>query len=99
MWEDEGRVCYSSICLYIWPYLPIQLEFSDINKSYWRFGTAGGFLLAQTLGPPIIVDISSIISHIAVTPLKIREYEVLYVLSMDRVSCLPLISKEELLMA
>ena len=97
--EDEGRVHYSSICLCIQPYLPIQPELSDVDKSYRRFGTAGGFLLAQTLGPPVIVNASSIISHMAVTPLKIREYEVLHVLPMDRVSCLPLISKEELLMA
>jgi hypothetical protein len=97
--EDEGRVRYSSICLCIRPYLPVQPELSDVDKSYRRFGSAGGFLLAQTLGPPVIVDASSIISHVAVTPLKIRGYQVLHVLPMDRVSCLPLINKEESLTA
>src|SRR5260370_32505458 len=97
--EDEGRVCYSSICLCIQPYLPVQPELSNVDKSYRRFGSTGGFLLAQMLGPPIIVNASSIISHMAVTLLKIRGYQVLHVLPMDRVSCLPLISKEELLMA
>ena len=92
-WEDEGRVhySYSSICLCIRPYVPVQPELSNIDESYRRFGFAGGFLSAQTLGPPVIVDTSSIISHVAVTPLKIRGYEVLHVLPMDRVSFLPLI--------
>lgn len=95
--EDQGQARYSSICLCIQPYLPVQPELSDIDKSYRRFSFAGGFLSAQTLGPPIIVDASSIISHVAVTPLKIRGHEVLHVLPMDRVSCLPLISREKLL--
>jgi len=78
--------------------LPVQPELSNVDKSYWKFGPAGGFLLAQMLGPPISINVSSIISHMVVTPLKIRGYEVLHILSMDRVSYLPLISKEELLM-
>jgi hypothetical protein len=93
--EDEGRVHYSSICLCIRPYLSVQPELSDIDKSYRRFGSAGGFLSAQTLGSPVIVDASSIISHVAITPLKIRGYEVLHILPMDRVSWPPLISKEQ----
>jgi hypothetical protein len=87
--DAEGQVRYSSICLCIQPFVPVQPELSDVDKSYRRFGFAGGFLSAQTLGPPVIVDASSIISHVAVTPLKIRGYEVLHVLPMDRVSCLP----------
>jgi hypothetical protein len=97
--EDEGRVRYSSICLCIQPYVPVQPELGDVDKSYRRFGFAGGFLSAQTLGPPVIVDASSIISHVAVTRLNIRGYGVLHVLPMDRVSCLPLISRAESLMA
>jgi hypothetical protein len=96
--EDEGQDRHPSICLCIRPYMPVQPELSDVDKSYRRFGFAGGFLSAQTLGPPIIVDASSIISHVAVTSLKIREFEVLHVLPMDRVSYLPLaLSREELL--
>ena len=93
--EDEGRFRYPPIFLCIWPYVSVQLELSDIDKSYRRFGPAGGFLSAQMLGSPIIVNASSIISHVAVTPLKIRGNDVLHVLPMDRVSWLPLISKEE----
>jgi hypothetical protein len=65
--EDKGRVYHFSICLCIQLYLSVQPELSDIDKSYRRFGPAGGFLSAQTLGSPIIVDASSIISHVAVT--------------------------------
>ena len=42
--EDEGQVCNSSIYLCIRPYMPVQPELSDIDKSYQRFGFAGGFL-------------------------------------------------------
>jgi hypothetical protein len=79
--------------------MPIQSELSNVDKSYWRFGHAGGFLSAQMLGLLVIVDASSIISHLTVTPLKIRGYEVLHVLPMDRVSCFPLITNKELLIA
>jgi hypothetical protein len=89
--EDQGQARHSSICLCIQPYLPVRPELSDIDKSYRRFSFAGGFLSAQILGPPVIIDASSIISHVAVTPLTIRGHEVLHVLPMDRVSCLPLI--------
>jgi hypothetical protein len=78
--------------------VPVQLELSNVDKSYWRFGFAEGFLLAQTLGPPVIVDTFSIISYVVVIPLKIRGYSVLYVLPMNKVSFLMLISREESLM-
>lgn len=84
--EDEGRLRYPSIYLCIQPYAPLQPELSDIDKSYRRFDFAGGFLSAQKLGPPIVVDQSSIISHVAVTPLEIRGCKVLHVLPMDRAS-------------
>jgi hypothetical protein len=88
-----------SICLCIRPYLPIELELKDVDESYRRFGFAGGFLSAQKLGPPIVIDASSIISHVAITPLEIRGCEVLHILPMDRVSCLALISREKRLTA
>lgn len=92
--EDGRQVRYPFICLCVQPYLPVQPELKDVDESYRRFGFAGGFLSAQTLGPPIIVDPSSIMSHVAITPLEIRGYEVLHILPMDRVSCLHSISKE-----
>ena len=75
---------HSSICLCIQPYVPIQPELNDIDRFYQRFGFVGRFLSAQMLGPPTIVDASSIIFHVAVTPLKIRGYDVLHVLPMDK---------------
>ena len=50
---------YRSLC--------VRPELSDVDKSYQRFGFTGGFL--QTLGPPVIVDAFSIISHVAVPPI------------------------------
>jgi len=84
--EDEERLHNPSIYICVQPYVPVTSEISDVDKSYRRFGFAGGFLSTQKLGPPIIVDQSSIISHVAVTPLEIRGYNVLHVLPMDRVS-------------
>ncbi|KAH9019649.1 hypothetical protein EDB85DRAFT_1872998, partial [Lactarius pseudohatsudake] len=75
-----------SIYLCIQPYDPLQSELNDVDRSYRRFGFAGGFLSTQKLGPPIIVDQSNIISHAAVTLLEIRGCKVLHVLPMDRVS-------------
>lgn len=94
--ENEEQAHYPSICLCIRPYLPaLQPELKGVDESYRRFGFAGGFLSAQKLGPPIIVEASSIISHVAITPLEIRGFEVLHILPMDRVSCLPLIRREK----
>jgi hypothetical protein len=97
--EDKGQVHYPSICLCVRPYLPVQPELKDVDESYQRFGVAGGFLSARKLGPPIVVDVSSIISHVAITPLEIRGCEVLHILPMDRVSRLPLIRREKRLTA
>ncbi|KAH9057788.1 hypothetical protein EDB87DRAFT_1564659, partial [Lactarius vividus] len=94
--DDEGRLANPSIYLCIQPYLPLQSELSNIDTSYRRFGFAGGFLSAQELGPPIIIDQSSIISHMAVTPLEIMGCKALHVLPMDRVS-VSLTSKEKML--
>jgi hypothetical protein len=84
--EDEGQLHHPSICLCIRPYAPLQSELGDVDKSYRRFSFAGGFLSGEKLGPPILVEQSSIISHVAVTPLEIRGCKVLHVLPMDRVS-------------
>jgi len=96
--EDEGQARHPSVYLCIRPYLPAQPELKDIDESYQRFGFAGGFLSARKLAPPIIVDVSSIISHVAITPLEIRGCEALHILPMDRVSYLRLISREKRLM-
>jgi hypothetical protein len=84
--KNEGQVHYSSVCICVRPYLPVQPELKDVDESYRKFGFAGGFLSMQKLGPPIIVDASSVISHVAITPLEIRGCEVLHILPMDRVS-------------
>jgi hypothetical protein len=84
--KDGGRLDHPSIYLCIQSYAPLQPELSDVDKSYRRFGFAGGFLSAQKPGPLILVDQSSIISHVAVTPLEMKGCKVLHVLPMDRVS-------------
>jgi hypothetical protein len=84
--RGERRSHKPSIYLCIRPYVPLRSELSDVDKSYRQFGFAGGFLSERALGAPIVVDYSSIISHVAVTPMKIRGCEVLHVLPMDRVS-------------
>jgi hypothetical protein len=87
--EDEAQVHNPSICLCIQPYLPVQPELKDVDETYRRFDFAGGFLSARELGPPTIVDASSIISHVAITPLEIRGHRVHHILPLDRVSRLP----------
>ncbi|KAH9051542.1 hypothetical protein EDB87DRAFT_1582376 [Lactarius vividus] len=93
--DDKGQLANPSIYLCIQPYLPLQSELSDIDEFYRRFGFAGGFLSAQELGPPIIVDQSSIISHVAVTPLEIMGCKALHVLPMDRLMQMSITSAED----
>ncbi len=76
---------HPSIYLCIQPYVPLQLGPSNVDKAYKQFSFVGGFLSEWALGAPIVIDHSSIISHIAVTPLEIRGYKVLHVLPMDKV--------------
>ena len=71
------------------PYLSLQPELSNMDRMYRRFGFAGGFLCRRELAPPIIIKPSSIISHVAVTPLLIKEHQVLHILPMDRVCLSP----------
>ena len=84
--RGETRSHKPSIYLCIRPYVLLRSDLSDVDKSYRQFGFAGGFLSERALGAPIVVDYSSIISHVAVTPMKIRGCEILHVLPMDRVS-------------
>jgi hypothetical protein len=83
-----------NLCLCVRPYLSLQPELSDMDQMYRRFGFAGGFLCKREFGPPIIIEPSSIISHVAVTPLLIKGHQVLHILPMDRV-CLSLYFKNE----
>jgi hypothetical protein len=78
------------------PYLSLQTnsELSNMDQMYRRFGFAGGFLCRRELAPPIIIEPSGIISHVAVTPLLIKEHQVLHILPMDRV-CLSLYLKNK----
>jgi hypothetical protein len=64
-------------------------ELSKIDQMYKRFGLSGGFLYRNEFSPPIIIEPSSIISHVAVTPLKIGGHRVLHILPMDRVRFSP----------
>ena len=90
-----------------WPYLhhtvtwpsPMPYTRGQVLTEHVVRGGQWQFLLAQTLGTPIIVDASGIISHLAVTWQKIRGYDILHVLSMDRVSFLTLIRREKSLTA
>lgn len=84
--KDGGQLRYPCVYLCIQPYAPLPSELSDVDKSYRTFGFAGGFLSAQKLGPPFVVDQSSVISHVAITPLEIKGFKVQHVLPMDRVS-------------
>ena len=84
--KDGGQLRYPCIYLHIQPYAPPPSELSDVDKSYRTFGFAGVFLSAQKPEPPLIVDQSSVISHVAVTPLEIKGFKVHHILPMDRVS-------------
>ncbi len=67
------------------PYHSLRPELSDLDQMYRRFDFAGGFLCRRELAPLVVIEPSSIISHAAVTPLLIKEHEVLHILPMDRV--------------
>lgn len=84
--EDEQRLHHLSIYLCIQPYAPLEPELNDVDQSYRRFEFAGGFLSGREFQPHMIVDHSSVVSHVAVTPLEIRGSKVLHILPMDRVS-------------
>ena len=76
---------HPDLYLCVRPYLPLQPELSNMDQMYRRFGFAGGFLCRRELAPLIIIEPSSLISHVAVTPLLIKEHQVLHILPMDRV--------------
>ena len=78
---------HPSIYLCVQPYAPLQTnpELNGLDEMYRRFGFAGGFLCKNELAPPIIIEPSSIISHVAVMPLDISGSKVLHILPMDRV--------------
>ena len=71
------------------PYLSLQPELSNVDQVYRGFGFAGGFLCRRELAPPVIVEPPSIISHVAVTPLLIKEQQAMHILPMDRVCLSP----------
>ncbi len=77
---------YSSVYVCVRPYAPLRPspELNKIDQMYRRFGFTGGFLCQKEFSPPVIIEPSHIISHVAVTP--ISGHEVVHVLPMDRVS-------------
>jgi hypothetical protein len=76
---------HPDLYLCVRPYLSLQPELSNMDQMYRKFGFAGGFLCRRKLATPIIIEPSSIISHVAVTPLVIKEHPMLHILPMDRV--------------
>ena len=73
------------ICVQPYSTLEPNIELNQVDEMYRQFGFAGGFLCRDQPSPPIIIEPSSIISHVAVTPLRVCEYKVLHVLPMDSV--------------
>jgi len=84
-----GQHHHPPVYVCVQPYASLQPsaepELSDIDQMYRRFGFAGGFLCKNDFSTLIIIEPSNIISHIAVTPLKIGGHRVLHILPMDRV--------------
>jgi hypothetical protein len=80
---------HSPVYVCVRPYVTLQTntnpQLSGMDQMYRRFGFAGGFLCWREVAPPIVIKPSSIISHVAVTPLQIGEHQVLHILPMDRV--------------
>jgi hypothetical protein len=78
---------HTSVYVCVQPYASLQTspesELSNIDQRYRRFGF--GFLYRSEFSLPIIVEPSSIISHVAITPLEICGHKVLHILPMDRV--------------
>jgi hypothetical protein len=82
-----------SIYVCVRPYASLQPspepELSNTDRMYKQFGLSGGFLYRNEFATPIIIEPSSIISHVAVTPLKIGGHGVVHILPMDRVHFSP----------
>jgi hypothetical protein len=78
---------YPPVYICVQPYVPLQTgsEFNNMDQMYRRFGSSGGFLCQREVGPPVIIRPSSIISHVAITPLQIGVHQMLHILPMDRV--------------
>lgn len=76
---------HPDVYICVQPYLSLQPELSNMDQMYRKFGFAGGFLCRKELASPVIIYPSSIISHVAVTPLHIKGHPVLHILPMDRV--------------
>jgi len=84
----KRKPLYPDVYICVRPYLSLQPELSNMDQMYRRFGFAGGFLCRRELASPVIICPSSIISHVAVTPLHIKGHPVLHILPMDRVRLL-----------
>jgi hypothetical protein len=89
------RPLHPDLYLCVQPYLSLQPELSNMDQMYRKFGFAGGFLCRRELATPIVIEPSSIISHVAVTPLLIKEHHMLHILPMDRVCLSPYPNNEK----
>ena len=89
--SSRGQASHPSVYLCVQPYAPLQHspDLREIDRRYKRFGFAGGFLCRNEFAPPVIIEPSDIICHIAVTPLEISGHEVIHILPMDRVRFYP----------
>ena len=91
--DPPGQRHHPSVYVCVRPYASLQPssepELSNVDQMYRRFGFAGGFLYMNDFAPSIIIEPSNIVSHVAVTPLKISGHRVLHILPMDRVRFSP----------
>jgi hypothetical protein len=85
---SRGQIHHPSVYLCVRPYAALRpnLELNKVDQMYRQFGFAGGFLCRKEFASLVIIEPSSIISHIAVTPLHIYGHDLLHILPMDRVS-------------
>ena len=83
----SGQPHHPPVYVCVRPYVTLQAnpQFSGMDQMYRRFGFAGGFLCWREVAPQVVIKPSSIISHVAVTPLQIGEHQMLHILPMDRV--------------
>ena len=86
---SPGQLHHQSVYISVRPYASLHPisdpELGNIDQMYRRFGFAGGLLYRNNFAPHIVIEPSNIISHVAVTPLKIGGHRVVHILPMDRV--------------
>jgi hypothetical protein len=84
---SPAQPCHPPVYVCVRPYVTLQTDpqLSNMDQMYRRFGFGGGFLCRREVAPFVMIKPSSIISHVAVTPLQIGGHQILHILPMDRV--------------